>query len=95
MSGFKNLRTVNLTSKTKNVVEGQSVRRHGIGSIIESRFVPNAKRTIRWTINRIEHHVPFFHNKCPIFYKKRRKLMCRTDIYITLDYNFEISYVTP
>ena len=28
----------------------ESVRRRGIGSILGSRFVPNATRTIRWTI---------------------------------------------
>ena len=34
----------------------------------------------RWTILRIKHKVPFFHNKCPIFDKKRPKLVCTTDI---------------
>ena len=38
--------------------------------IIESRFVPNATRTIRWKIIRMKRKVPFFHNKCPIFDKK-------------------------
>ena len=57
-----------------------SERSCGIGSIIVSRFVPNARRTIRWTILRIKQKVWFFHNKCPILVKKRRKLICRPDI---------------
>ena len=69
MSGFKSLRTLNLTSKEKMKRKAESVRRRGIGSIIGSRFVPNARRTCTWTILRIKHKVPFFHNKCPIFIK--------------------------
>ena len=70
VNGFKSLRTVNLTSKTKNGRKAESVRRRRIGSIIGSRFVPNARRTKRCTILRIKDKVPFFHNKCPIFDKK-------------------------
>ena len=36
--------------------------------------MPNAKRTWVWTILRIKHKVPFFHNKCPIFDKNGRNL---------------------
>ena len=61
----------------------KSVRRRGIGSIIGSRFVPNARR-IRWTILRIKHKVPFFHDKFSIFDEKQRKLICTPDIYIIL-----------
>ena len=32
--------------------------------------MPNARKTIRWTILWIKHKIPFFHNKCPIFDKK-------------------------
>ena len=34
----------------------------------------------RWKILRIKHKVPFFHNKCPIFDEKRRKLICTPNI---------------
>ena len=50
-----------------------SVREVVVTGIIESRFVPNARRTIRWTIIGIKYKVPFFHNKCPIFDKKPDK----------------------
>ena len=33
----------------------------------------------QWTILRIKHKVPFFHNECPIFDKKRQKLICTPD----------------
>ena len=49
--------------------------------IIGLRFVPNARRTMRWTILWIKHKVPLFHNKCPIFDKKRTDLICTPDIY--------------
>ena len=62
----------------------ESVRRRGIGSIIGSRFVPNARRTIRWTMLRMKHKVPFIQNKCPIFDKKWRKLICTPDIFFIL-----------
>ena len=48
--------------------------------------IPNAARKMRrtsdkrWTILWIKHKVPFFHNKCPIFDKRRRKLICTPDI---------------
>ena len=35
-------------------------------------------RLLNWL--RIKHYVPFFHNKCPIFDKKRRKLIYTPDI---------------
>ena len=44
--------------------------------------MPNARRTIRWTILQIKHTVPFFQNECPIFNKKLRKLICTPDIII-------------
>ena len=80
MSGFKSLRTLNLTLKAKNLAEGRKCTKTGIGSIIGSRFVPNARRTIQWKILRIKHKVPFLHNKCPIFDKKRQKLIRTPDI---------------
>ena len=49
------------------------------------RWYPYADRKMeksngnRWTILRIKHKVPFFYNKCPIFYKKWRKLICTPD----------------
>ena len=49
-------------------------------ALLDQGFVPNARRTIRWTMLQIKHKVPFFHNKYPIFnIKKRRKLICTPD----------------
>ena len=79
VSGFKSLRRMKLTSKTKNVGEGRKYTKTRIGSIIGSRFMTNATRTIRWTILQIKHTVPFFHNKCPIFDRKQGKLICTPD----------------
>ena len=62
----------------------ESAQRRGVGRIFGSKFVPNARRTIRWTILWIKHKVPFFHNKCPIFNKKRRKLIYEPDIFVQL-----------
>ena len=44
--------------------------------------MPNARRTIWWTILRIKHKVPFFHNKCLNVDKKGRKLICTSDTYV-------------
>ena len=78
VSSFKSLRTVNLTSMTKIAAECRKCGKHGTGSIIGLRFVPNARRTII----EIKYTVPFFHNKCPMFDKKRRNLICTPYIYI-------------
>ena len=40
-----------------------------------------------------KYKVPFFYNKCPIFYKKRRKLICTPDNYI-LFYFHKYTYIT-
>ena len=71
VSGFKSLRTMNLTSNTKNVGEGRTyVRRRGIGSIIGSRFVFNARRTCMYIRSNSTSNSTSFNNKCPIFDKK-------------------------
>ena len=69
------------------------VRRRGIGIIIESRFMSNARRAIRWIILRIKYKVRFFNNKCLIFYTKRRKLICTPDIISSIIVSFRISLI--
>ena len=69
-----------MTSKAKNVVEGRKYTktRNWKHYGIEIR----AKRKKNNTMDnlRIKLKVPFVHNKCPIFDKKRRELISIPDI---------------
>ena len=76
---FQNFKNGAFDIEDKEHRKAGSVRRRGNGSIIGKRFVPNARRTKRWTILRIKHKLPLFHKKCPIFNKKQWKFMFTPD----------------
>ena len=62
---FQKFKNGELTSKTKNVAEGQKCTktRNWKHYWIKIHAKPKKNNTILW----IKHKVSFFHNKCPIF----------------------------
>ena len=53
-----------------------------IGSIIESRFVPNARRTCWYIRSVLTSNFTLFNNKCPIFHEKHGNLFVHLIIFM-------------